>query len=526
MIARAAPRGRRAFVLIAVLVVVTMLSYSAYTFTYWVSVEADTSLVEARQVQARYLAESGVALVEALAIAKSLGRPVPEPGNVPELFDGVSVPLGLNDDVSTGARTKAYGRFSVLAAVQGAARPGAVGEAAGATFGVSPEGARIHLNHWAQADPESLERALLALPNATPELVQAVLDWLDPDDDKRPRGAESEHYSELDPPIWQRNGPIESLEELLLVRGMTREILFGEVAEDAASYARRSPAGRGERPKGWAEYLTLYSVESNVDWAGRARINLNSEDLGLLYSALLEEFGVELARFVVARRVLGPSTPRPGQEFADEIFGPGRFSIGSVYDLVDAQVDGVWETQKVSLRSPLDSASADFERTWPRILDRTTTYSDAWFVGRLDLSSAEPEAMALAWLIPEELRGRIVENRPAADAIQKVEGREDDAPPDGATLAWLARLNLLNWSEMRQIEPVATSRSPVVRFRTVGYFDSHRTRCELEVVMDRRPRPCRFLVWRRLDRRGEGAAPVRRSDQPKDLPRIEDGRGG
>lgn len=523
MIASSAKQeDRKAFVLIAVLVVVAMLSYSAYTFTYWVSVEADTSLVEAREVQARYMAESGAALVETLAIARSLGRPVPDPGNLPELFDGISVPLGPEDD---GA-TRAFGRFSVFAEARQAARPSALGETASETFGVSPEGARIHLNHWAQADPEALERALGSLPNATPELVQAVLDWLDPDDEKRPRGAESDVYSELDPPVSPRNGPVESIEELLLVRGMTREILFGESDEEADRPGAAVATRPGERPRGWADYLTLHSGEPNLDWRGRARINLNSEDLGLLYSALVEEFGVELARFVIARRVLGPATMRPGQEFPDEIFGPGRFQIGSVYDLIGAQVEGAWEDQKISMRSPLDPAGAEFDRMYARILDRTTAFGDGWFVGRLDLSSAEPEAMALVSLIPEELRGRIVENRPAADAVQLVEGPENDAPPAGATLAWLSRLNVLNWSEMRQIEPVATSRSPVVRFRTVGYSDVNRTLCELEVVMDRSRRPCRFLVWRRLDRRGEGAAVVRRSDQPKDLPRIEDGTGG
>lgn len=59
----------------------------------------------------------------------------------------------------------------------------------------------------------------LALP---PELLPAVLDWLDADSETRyPNGAEDDYYSRLDPPYRAANGLFAHLSELRLVRGMS-----------------------------------------------------------------------------------------------------------------------------------------------------------------------------------------------------------------------------------------------------------------------------------------------------------------
>ncbi len=58
-------------------------------------------------------------------------------------------------------------------------------------------------------------------------LVDSILDWVDADNNPRAYGAEEEIYQELDPPRHCRNAPFETIEELLLVNGMTRDLLFG-----------------------------------------------------------------------------------------------------------------------------------------------------------------------------------------------------------------------------------------------------------------------------------------------------------
>jgi len=62
------------------------------------------------------------------------------------------------------------------------------------------------------------------LPEEEAESVRdAILDWRDPDDTPRPRGAESADYASLPEPVIPRNGKILSVEELRYVKGVTPE---------------------------------------------------------------------------------------------------------------------------------------------------------------------------------------------------------------------------------------------------------------------------------------------------------------
>lgn len=67
-------------------------------------------------------------------------------------------------------------------------------------------------------------------------LLDAVRDWIDQDDTERNKGTESGYYQGLSPPYTTRNGPIPYLEELLLIRGMTPDIFYGN--EDRVGIAR------------------------------------------------------------------------------------------------------------------------------------------------------------------------------------------------------------------------------------------------------------------------------------------------
>ncbi len=59
------------------------------------------------------------------------------------------------------------------------------------------------------------------------EIVDAIVDWIDEDDQESDHGAETSYYQSLDPPYSAKNGPVTNIEELLLVRGVTPELFFG-----------------------------------------------------------------------------------------------------------------------------------------------------------------------------------------------------------------------------------------------------------------------------------------------------------
>jgi general secretion pathway protein K len=59
-------------------------------------------------------------------------------------------------------------------------------------------------------------------------IVDSIMDWKDPDDLHRLHGAESDYYMSLPNPYKAKNANFDTLEELLLVKGVTPEILYGD----------------------------------------------------------------------------------------------------------------------------------------------------------------------------------------------------------------------------------------------------------------------------------------------------------
>ncbi len=85
--------------------------------------------------------------------------------------------------------------------------------------------------------------------------VDAIIDWLDYNDGdaEEPEGAESEFYQGLENPYSCKNGPMTSIEELLLIRGITPELYFGDPEQEQEPLS---------------EYLTVHG-----DWRGRVNVN-------------------------------------------------------------------------------------------------------------------------------------------------------------------------------------------------------------------------------------------------------------
>lgn len=68
-------------------------------------------------------------------------------------------------------------------------------------------------------------------------IVDSLVDWIDEDDRESDDGAESSYYQSLENPYSCRNGPVRYIEELLLIRGITRPLLFGtKDSEGLADY--------------------------------------------------------------------------------------------------------------------------------------------------------------------------------------------------------------------------------------------------------------------------------------------------
>ena len=61
------------------------------------------------------------------------------------------------------------------------------------------------------------------------DIWDAVIDWVDEDNTPQPYGYERDHYESLEPPRKIKNSWIHSLEELLLIPGFSRNLLFSDL---------------------------------------------------------------------------------------------------------------------------------------------------------------------------------------------------------------------------------------------------------------------------------------------------------
>jgi general secretion pathway protein K len=67
-------------------------------------------------------------------------------------------------------------------------------------------------------------------------IVDSIMDWRDKDNFHRANGAEDDYYLSLPQPYKCKNGDFTSIEELLLVRGVTPEIFYGGLKDMVAVY--------------------------------------------------------------------------------------------------------------------------------------------------------------------------------------------------------------------------------------------------------------------------------------------------
>ena len=78
---------------------------------------------------------------------------------------------------------------------------------------------------------------------------------------------------------------------------------------------------------GWANYLTLYSKESNLTSENLPRINVNADDLEQLYDDLKSSFNDEWANYIIHYRT---SESAPTTEAPDEEAGNTRVNAATV----------------------------------------------------------------------------------------------------------------------------------------------------------------------------------------------------
>jgi general secretion pathway protein K len=99
------------------------------------------------------------------------------------------------------------------------------------TFRIMDESGKIPLNGLTDSTGVVLTNLLTNMGYQQEEaetVVDSILDWRDEDELRRLHGAESEYYMTLPNPYKAKNGPFDTVEELILVKGVTPAMLYGD----------------------------------------------------------------------------------------------------------------------------------------------------------------------------------------------------------------------------------------------------------------------------------------------------------
>ncbi|HEY6838179.1 MAG TPA: type II secretion system minor pseudopilin GspK [Geobacteraceae bacterium] len=232
-------RGEGGFALVVTLLVTALLVALSAEFVNEVYVDTSLSHNFVDGQQASILASSGVDGGMALLKFNLALQP-----NYTTLADQWAKPLNLEDE---------RGKITVT---------------------IEEESAKLDLNKMAPATGDldsagfyyATAVALVKKLGLSTDLWDALADWVDTNDEPHPGGAESSYYVTLKPPYAARNAPLDSVEELGLVKGFTGEVMakllpFVTVYGESSSTMAAAPVNINTAPK---ELLASLQVGSTA----------------------------------------------------------------------------------------------------------------------------------------------------------------------------------------------------------------------------------------------------------------------
>jgi len=211
-------KTQKGIALLMVLWVLTILTVMAFSFSYMARTEAYAALSFRQTIEKKFLAEAGMerGMAELLYLNTNKNKTLVKPGDEVWRTDGRPYKIPTENGYYT--------------------------------IGITNEAGKVDIN----TTPELILRNLLLNLGLNLDdvdiIVDSVMDWRDTDDLHRLHGAESDYYTSLPNPYKAKNANFDTLEELLLVKGITPEILYG-----------------AEGKKGIIDFLTVNSKVTKIN---------------------------------------------------------------------------------------------------------------------------------------------------------------------------------------------------------------------------------------------------------------------
>jgi general secretion pathway protein K len=198
--------------LVIVMIVIVLLSVLAGGFAYSMKVETKLARNSTFESDMELLGRSGVELAR-WVLTQELRVPGPE-GQYTALNQTWAGGYSTNEllaDVQLQDVELGIGKFSIR---------------------IIDMERKFNLSAVFEGNVDILQRALELIGVDAADLttiIDSYLDWIDPDENHRVNGAESDYYLTANParPYYSKNGRIDDISELLLIQGITPEMYWG-----------------------------------------------------------------------------------------------------------------------------------------------------------------------------------------------------------------------------------------------------------------------------------------------------------
>src|ERR1043166_609183 len=433
-------------------------------------------------IQAHYLALAGIEKAKALIYRDAKERKHSAQNHNGKLYDA---PDEFRD-VTLGR-----GHFRVF-------RQSRRDEGGQVVFGISDEESLLNLN---QASAEQLSK----LTGMLPEVVAAILDWRDEDNETQPGGAEADYYASQPRPCLPRNGPFQTTRELLMVRGVSRDLFLGEDANQNGLLDPEEDDGNESLPPdnhdglldaGWSGLLTVDSAIANKNAAGQDRVNVQTADEKSL--AAVPGISADLAKAIVAYRAQNQlqtladlldvrAINQQGQQAQSQggAAGPERAQAAPANsDASPRRSAGGSQTQNRNTSGAQPSGPPLISQNLLMDIadDLMAGNASEDHPGAININTASAEVLAcLPGLTPETAQG-IVSYRRSAGFF--------------ANVAWLLKVDGITQQVFKQVAPLVCARSETFRILSEGRIQSSGARKRIQAIIQLGSGEVKTLSWR------------------------------
>lgn len=169
---------------------------------------------------------------------------------------------------------------------------------ASVSFTITEEESKININ----TANGPLLKQVLTTQGADADRISVVsdciLDWIDPDDNTRPAGAESDYYLGQPTPYYAKNAPIDVLEELLLIKGVTHKMYYNDTKDSPTGHQM----GFGHEPGQEPDYL--FGLRDVFTPYSSGQVNINTADETVL--SLVPGLDDQAAQAIITARGTDP----------------------------------------------------------------------------------------------------------------------------------------------------------------------------------------------------------------------------